>query len=289
MKHAYLILAHGNFKILSVLLEMLDDERNDIFIHFDAKAKVDKSIFSVKYSKLYFVPDDKRIDIRWGQVTMTYAEFLLLNLAHQTDTYGYYHLISGVDLPIKSQDFIHEACDQSNGTIFVQFCRNKSYVDKVVKRRIKSYHLLMKYYRTNPILRRLDKYLSYLLSVLKRPDIFPWGFGSQWFSITPECLEAFLAKEEVIKKRFRFSFCGDEFIMQSFLNSMPSLLSKVYVCENEWTQNRRLIDWIRGTPYVWRSCDKEIIAASDAFFARKFDENVDMDIVYWIRDQYKNG
>ena len=34
-KHAYLIIAHNNWKQLSLLLSVLDDERNDIYIHID--------------------------------------------------------------------------------------------------------------------------------------------------------------------------------------------------------------------------------------------------------------
>lgn len=39
MKHAYLIITHSEFEILSRLLQALDDERNDIYIHFDRKLK----------------------------------------------------------------------------------------------------------------------------------------------------------------------------------------------------------------------------------------------------------
>ena len=35
MKHAYLILAHNEFVILERLIQAIDDERNDIYIHFD--------------------------------------------------------------------------------------------------------------------------------------------------------------------------------------------------------------------------------------------------------------
>ena len=37
MKHAYLILAHNEFVILERLIQSIDDERNDIYIHFDGK------------------------------------------------------------------------------------------------------------------------------------------------------------------------------------------------------------------------------------------------------------
>ena len=36
-KHTYLIIAHNNFYILEKLLLLLDDERNDIYIHIDKK------------------------------------------------------------------------------------------------------------------------------------------------------------------------------------------------------------------------------------------------------------
>lgn len=35
MKHAFLIIAHNEYPVLEVLLSMLDDERNDIYLHID--------------------------------------------------------------------------------------------------------------------------------------------------------------------------------------------------------------------------------------------------------------
>jgi hypothetical protein len=40
MKHAYLIIAHNEFKVLKKLVEALDDERSDIFIHWDKKLRI---------------------------------------------------------------------------------------------------------------------------------------------------------------------------------------------------------------------------------------------------------
>lgn len=37
-KHAYCIMAHGNWEQLQMLITVLDDERNDIFLHIDKKA-----------------------------------------------------------------------------------------------------------------------------------------------------------------------------------------------------------------------------------------------------------
>lgn len=68
-KHAYLIMSHGNFKILKCLLELIDDFRNDIFIHIDAK--VQKFNFSLyesycKVSRIFFIKN--RVDVKWGGI-----------------------------------------------------------------------------------------------------------------------------------------------------------------------------------------------------------------------------
>ena len=36
-KHAFLVMAHKDDEVLHTLMRILDDERNDIFIHMDAK------------------------------------------------------------------------------------------------------------------------------------------------------------------------------------------------------------------------------------------------------------
>ena len=37
-KHAYCIMAHGGWEQLQMLVNALDDERNDIYLHIDKKA-----------------------------------------------------------------------------------------------------------------------------------------------------------------------------------------------------------------------------------------------------------
>lgn len=38
-KHAYMIIAHNEFDLLEILVRLLDDPRNDIYVHIDAKVK----------------------------------------------------------------------------------------------------------------------------------------------------------------------------------------------------------------------------------------------------------
>ena len=64
-KHAYLIMAHNQAELLKKLVQCLDHERTDIFIHIDKKAKIDVEEIrnSAKKSKLYFT---NRINVTWG-------------------------------------------------------------------------------------------------------------------------------------------------------------------------------------------------------------------------------
>ena len=62
-KHAYLIMAHNNFEILEKTLKILDDERNDFYIHVDKKVKnfdFEKFKNIIQKSRIIFI---ERIDV----------------------------------------------------------------------------------------------------------------------------------------------------------------------------------------------------------------------------------
>ena len=41
MRHALLVMGHGNLNIMKKYMEILDDERFDFYIHIDKKSKDD--------------------------------------------------------------------------------------------------------------------------------------------------------------------------------------------------------------------------------------------------------
>lgn len=69
MRHAYLINAHNQPKLLKILLYLLDDKDNDIVLHLDKKSKLKYNDFCdvVKQGKLYFC--DNRVNCQWGVFT----------------------------------------------------------------------------------------------------------------------------------------------------------------------------------------------------------------------------
>ena len=102
-KQAYLIICHNNFRQLGMLLELIDDKKNDIFIHVDKKSK-DYSINELKAhvtkGTLTFV---KSINVNWGGSSMINSNLLLLKEA-TTTFHMYYHLMSCVYLTLKTHE-----------------------------------------------------------------------------------------------------------------------------------------------------------------------------------------
>lgn len=57
---------------------------------------------------------------------------------------------------------------------------------------------------------------------------------------------------------------------------------------DDYHANMRDIDWKRGRPYTWRNTDFDELMASDYLFARKFDEQIDDQIVHKIYMRLKS-
>ena len=73
-KHAYLIMAHNQPKLLEILIQCLDYHENDIYVHLDQKWTDFDGTDLYKYvkkSKLYILKD--RYDVRWGSI---FANFM---------------------------------------------------------------------------------------------------------------------------------------------------------------------------------------------------------------------
>ena len=117
-KHAYLIMAHTQPELLKMLLRKLDDERNDIYLHIDSKAKdypLDEVATVLQKANCVFT---ERTDVKWGSYSQINCEMVLLKEAVKCE-HAYYHLLSGMDLPIKSQDDIHAFFEKYDGLEFV--------------------------------------------------------------------------------------------------------------------------------------------------------------------------
>lgn len=268
MKHAILIIAHNLFDQLQLLVDALDDPRNDIFIHLDKKAGTAPALHS-ELSGLYVL--DRRLDVRWMDVSLVECEMLLFREAFGKGPYEYYHLISGADLPVKSNDFIHSFCEERNGKEFVGFVDDsKSEAERVTR-----YHCFTRNYLPRRYaVRRFRESVEAVANLLvkKRGKGETVKKGAQWVSVTNNLVSYMLEREAEILKRYRHTRGSDEYFIQTLLWNSP-LRENIYRQDDEYASCLRAIDWERGMPYTWgaEEGDLDTLKKSEALFARKFD------------------
>ena len=267
MKHAFLIIAHSDYELLRVLTGLLDDSRCDIYIMVDKKSPLPKGL-SVEHGRLFMLK--KRIDVRWGDVSLIKAEMLLFETALANGPYAYYHLLSGADLPIKSMDYLFNFFEKNSGKEFVGFTQKTDWLEKVMK-----YQFFIRYYKMEGRLGTYIKWVSYRLEHLanklhKRSDE-NFKKGSEWVSITDDFCRYLVSKRRWKFRRFRYTFCGDEIFLQTVLWNSP-YKSNIYSLEGEFEGCQREIVWENDNPHVWGSVpgDFEKLRASSKLFARKF-------------------
>ena len=289
-RHAYLILVHNQPRLLQVLIDMIDDERNDIYIHIDKK--VDDSQFasiSSKYSTIIFV---NRVKVSWGHYSMIKAELNLFETARKHGPYLYYHLLSGVDLPLKNQDYIHNLFDkQYRGDEFVGYAKAQQ-----VNMKVRYYYVFDRYFHNTSIKGRLCLMIGKLLILLQkaigvwRNNGVEFYKGANWVSITDELCSLVVENKKKILKLYHHTLCSDEVFIQTILHE-SSLYKKVHNSKDEYDSCMRLIDWDRGnhsSPYMWRRNDYEKLVSSGMLFARKFSED-DMVFIDMIKSHVLDG
>ena len=265
MKHAYLILAHNEFSILHTLVGCLDDPRNDIFVHIDKKVK-DIPILYAERAGLYII--EHRIDVRWGDYSMVKAEYALFEEAIEHGYYQYYHLLSGVDLPLKSQDFIHRFFEHHNDKEFIGFD-----MAPYVSLRMQRWHFFTRHYNRKKrdiysVIRRLLINVQLVLGIKHNRNLTFYK-GPQWVSITQGMVNHLLNHKEWVKKTFKYTSMPDESFIQT-LCMMSPYKDRLYDITNCQKGCVRAIGWTAHGLIDWKAEDFDILASSPALFARKF-------------------
>ena len=273
MKHAYLILAHNEFGLLQTLLDCLDDVRNDIYVHIDKKVRTMPAL-NTRRAGLQVL--EERIDIRWGGFSMVEAEYALFEAAAARGPYQYYHLLSGVDLPIKSQDFIHDFFDQNDGKEFIGYTLTEMTPELV--RRTQYWHLFPEHFSRKrnslSLIRAACIRIQEILGIRRNRRI-DFKKGSQWVSITETMTQYFLSHKTWVYQVFRGTFVPDECVMQT-LCWMSPLRENLYNTQSDSLGCMRAIGWkevskTKSWQLVdWTEADFGALAQSPALFARKF-------------------
>lgn len=276
MKYAYLIMAHNDLFCLNHLLQALDDGDNAIFLHLDKKWDINtKKIYSTQNADLHVY---QKLDVRWGSFSQIQCELFLFEQAANVG-FDYYHLLSGADLPLKSQSYIKKFFRYNAGKEFLFFqWYDASKEDKNIIDRVNIYYFFpfkqrRKNYLLNLVLSRVQK------NIVKRRKNLVIYKGANWCSVTHKFVKCLLSEKKWIYTVFSHGLCVDELYKQTIYMKYANQFKLYKKIPNDSHTIMRYIDWNRGAPYVWRSCDFSELIDSDFLFARKFDSNIDADII----------
>ena len=272
MKHAYLILAHNEPELLSLLVERLDDVRNDIYIHFDRKLSVFPDIKTL-HAGLYILKD--RVDVRWADVSMLEAEYKLFHAVVDSGCeYSHYHLISGVDLPLKNQDYIHSFFAQHHGKEFVGLHQRP--MNSHADRALHYWHPFTRSFRGSGCVFAIKRILRYLvvqtqvLLGIRRNTTIPFHKGGQWVSITRELIDYLLEQEDRAFTIFSRTFGADEYFVPTLIWDTP-FMERLFDTTDESRGAMRYIGWrADGQLIDFTSQDLPALQQTEYLFARKF-------------------
>lgn len=280
-RHAYLIMAHHHFDMLKKLIAALDSENADFYIHINKNAQnVDEQDIlsaAVKSRAQIF----RKYRITWGADTQIRCELFLMEQAAKGQ-YDHYHLLSGVDIPLKTGKEIEAFFESQTGS-FLEIKQEQDLTGTLD--RVRYYYPLQPYIGRQKadrgfayaLLDQLDyesQKIQRLLGI-DRTKHAPFAYcrGANWFSITHELLAYALSQKKLIKKYFYSTRNADEMFLQCVVMASP--------LQDAITRDSlRLVDWQRTehggcSPHTFTMEDWDMLTGSDKLFARKFDPDID--------------
>ena len=263
----FIIIAHKNYNQTMRLINHLKTDF-DLYVHIDKRNKL--NIESFDNVNIY-----KRFKTYHGDVSLVIATLFLIKEAVKNN-YDRYVFISGQDIPLKTNKEIVDFFDLNKDKEFTSF-KNIKY-DKgfynEMSFRLNSYNF-GKLYRL--IFHRNIRELISKFPPIKRTTPENIYYGSQWWNLTNDAIKYILdytKKNPNFLKRFNYTWGSDEFYFQSILLNSKFKDNCVNDC-------LRYIIWDGGAPFNLKMKDYENIKnnINNNLFARKFDENIDNDII----------
>lgn len=281
-KIAFLILAHKNPSQIVDFVKVLDCDETDFFIHIDKKSNIiNHSCLDElkKKNNVYFSKERKKVT--WGGYGDVDATLGLIKEALERDEYDYISLHSGQDLPIKNRYEILDFLKKNKGKEYIScfsldienWFPRESPVDRIgYYWNIEEigFEKAWEQYKSQKKLKKRRK----LLKGIKHYA------GWQWWTITRGCAEYiidFTEKNPSYCDFYKYTLLPDEGFFQTIVaNSHFKYKMTCYNLMYHYGEDGDMHPWILTKGYYKRLMDTYNL------FARKFDVNVDSEIIKMI-------
>lgn len=283
MKIAILCQCHKNAEQVNRLIKSM--QYNDVFdfyIHVDKKSNISNGI--LKNDHVFVLSNENCVNVLWGDISQVTATLKMIECAKKKK-YDYYWLLSGQDFPIKSPKYIVEFLEKDTNKNYINLFEGEKHKKTDFKRNEIYY---CKFLRKRGLLSKLIKRLYIEITggwektypLFKRKSIenlqVNFFFGSSWWCLngrTIEWMMKYIEKNPNYVKFYRNTLCPDESFFQTLFMNSPFKDSKMeYLTYVDWSSGK-------SNPRILTLEDKDNIFASDFLIARKFDAEIDEDII----------
>lgn len=265
---AYFILVHRFPEQFKRLFKAIYHPENYYLIHLDKKTDIDIYTdiedFLADFPSTYILESE---NVVWGGYSMVQAELngmkYLLNLNVEWD---FFINLSGQDYPLKSQKIIRDYLTKNKGNNFIKIA-NQLTIRPETMNRIENFFVESENGFSG---------IPYKRAYLK--DVIPY-IGGQWMILTRESCEFICNSGEA--KKFEDYYLNTLIADESFFQTVLMNTSFDGILIND---DKRAIIWIpdgdiKLRPKTFTENDIKFLLEGDNLFARKFDDNIDGNII----------
>ena len=307
MQKNYLILAHKNPLQLGRMIERLDDGASKFFIHLDAKTPIEPFAACLEGGHIRFIEPRERCV--WGDFSIVRATIHLMEAASKEQ--GVFILMSGQDYPIQSQEYINDFLERNKEFDFIEIePLEEKWKPKMVKDKLEHYHILHSEERGNSncyapfahcsVFQKLrtlthllkgrlsQKNFRLLCSLPKRLAPFERQYaGSQFWAFSERTFYAVLnyirEHKAALEGYYKYTSSPDEIYFHSVLMDLVAKDSTIKLKDPITYVNY----FRKNNVFVTEDFEK-LSSAKGKLFARKFDTDIDIEILNKL-DSYQEN
>ena len=303
----YILTVHKNPNQLKRLIEKLNDNYSFFYIHIDLKVDIHPFKNAINIKNVIFIKE--RVNCIWADYSQVVATLnLLKNVLNKTKK-GRVIFLSGQDYPIKSKLLIENYLNEKSDFEFINFVLNPvTKSSHINKQRIEKYKFNLSDRRGDFILlspflnlskneikkiikltlkRKLNIFRLLPILSLNRKFILKNHYkGTNWWSFRVDTVEKiynyYLNNKKYLDNYYKYTLCADEQFFHTILKEIMNTDQNIKILPN-----LHFIDWSRKNvplPVTLKKDDYNIILKqpNNKLFARKFDSNIDNDILDMI-------
>ena len=293
MRIVYIILAHTNHEQTLRMFDRLNREGVSFVFHISTTS--DPRYFNEVYSALKDQPNcyfAERALVRWGDFGVVQGALNAIDTIYEKRLeYDYAILLSGQCYPLKTHEAICQALEKYQGAQLVEYIPFSEITDEYSYRIEPRHFWLGGRHFWYPHRGGRNKLFSALLNLLifpfvperqPLPEGYPLFKGSLWWTLTRDCIEYIhrQAHSEGGRNLARFlektRHPGETYFQTVLMNSeyKDKLVNK----------DLRFILWRdskgdNGHPDILTAIDFDDMASSECLFGRKFDMQIDAEIL----------